>query len=126
MLINEYEFADPIVRCEQYAAVVDGQDRLCGYAQFFPIVGVTRLGLSLRPDLVGQGLGSELTALLVQEAKQRNPQHIIDLEVLTWNIRAQKTYRSAGFLLTDTYIRMTPNGFAMFYCMVYAEGNNEM
>jgi ribosomal-protein-alanine N-acetyltransferase len=126
MLINEYEFADPIVRLEQYAAVVDGQDQLCGYAQFFPIVGVTRLGLGLRPDLVGQGHGTELITLLVHAARQRHPQHIIDLEVLTWNIRAQRTYRKAGFLLTDTYIRMTPNGFAMFYCMVYADENNEI
>jgi ribosomal-protein-alanine N-acetyltransferase len=119
MVKEDLQFANPALRIEQFAAVINEQEQLCGFAQFFPIVGVTRLGLGLRPDLVGQGLGSKLAALLVQEAKRRTPDHVIDLEVLTWNVRAQRSYRESGFTHTDTYIRMTPNGFAAFYCMVY-------
>jgi [ribosomal protein S18]-alanine N-acetyltransferase len=123
MLQEESEFADPFIRSEQYAAVLDEHNRLCGFAQFFPIVGVTRLGLGLRPDLCGKGkgLGTYLIKLLVQEAKRRAPQHEIDLEVLVWNKRAIRTYEKAGFTITDTYTRNTPTGIAEFHCMVYSE-----
>jgi ribosomal-protein-alanine N-acetyltransferase len=120
MVKEGQEYANSLVREDQYAAVIDGRDELCGYVQFFPIVGVTRLGLGLHPDLLGQGLGSKLVSLIVQEAKKRTPGHVIDLEVFTWNIRAQRSYIKAGFILTDTYVRMTPNGFGAFYCMVYS------
>jgi ribosomal protein S18 acetylase RimI-like enzyme len=124
MVQDELEFADPVVRNTQYAAVVDDQGELCGFAQFFPIVGVTRLGLGLRPDLLGLNLGAYLTSLLVMEAKKRAPHSIIDLEVLTWNIRARRSYLKAGFTVTGTYIRSTPRGLAAFHCMVY-QGNTE-
>jgi ribosomal-protein-alanine N-acetyltransferase len=121
MVQGELDFADPVVRKDQYAAVVDGQGELCGFAQFFPIVGVTRLGLGLRPDLLDSGKGAYLTSLLVMEAKKRAPRSSIDLEVLIWNLRAQRCYLKAGFKVTDTYIRSTPGGLAAFYCMVYEE-----
>jgi ribosomal-protein-alanine N-acetyltransferase len=125
MVQDQLEFADPVVRKDQYAAVVDDQGELCGFAQFFPIVGVTRLGLGLRPDLLGLGMGAYLTSLLVIEAKRRAPHSIIDLEVLIWNLRAQRSYLKAGFKVTDTYIRPTPVGLAAFYCMVYEEILND-
>jgi ribosomal-protein-alanine N-acetyltransferase len=121
MVKEEQDYADPKVRAEQYDAVVGDDGHLCGYVQFFPIVGVTRLGLGLRPDLCGYGLGTAFVKFLVTEAKKRAPQNEIDLEVLTWNVRAQRTYLKAGFEQTDTYVRMTPSGMAAFHCMVYAE-----
>ncbi|ASS67757.1 GNAT family N-acetyltransferase [Paenibacillus sp. D51F] len=116
----EIEIGDPKLRQEQYAAVVDPEDgELMGYAQFFPIQGVTRLGLAMRPDLCGDGLGPAFVSLLVQEAKRRKPGDEIDLEVLIWNRRAKRAYEKAGFRLTDTYERGTPEGPKMFHCMVY-------
>lgn len=121
MANDEYEFADPHLQQNQYGAAVDEHLALSGFAQFFPIVGVTRLGLGLRPDLCSKGIGSLYVRLLVQEAKRRSPQNEIDLEVLTWNERAIKTYQYSGFGITDTYERMTPTGNALFHCMVYTE-----
>jgi ribosomal-protein-alanine N-acetyltransferase len=121
MMHNELDFADPVVRREQYAAVIDDKGELCAFGQFFPIVGVMRLGLGLRPDLAGLGIGSYLTSLLVMEAQKRAPGNIIDLEVLMWNIRARRSYAKMGFKVTDAYIRETPSGLAAFYCMVYEE-----
>ncbi|TXK73398.1 N-acetyltransferase [Paenibacillus sp. N3.4] len=119
------EFADPIIRAEQYSGIVDERNHLCGFVQFFPIVGVTRLGLGLRPDLCGQrsGLGVRFVKLLIQEAKRRKPQQEIDLEVLEWNERAIQTYRRVGFIITDTYEKWTPTGVATFHCMVYDEAH---
>ncbi|WP_441912796.1 GNAT family N-acetyltransferase [Paenibacillus sp. MCAF9] len=116
---DEIEFGDPVLRAAQYIAVLDAQSALIGFAQFFPLTGVTRLGLGLRPDLCGKGLGLAFTRLIVAEAIRRTPQNEIDLEVLTWNTRAMRVYEQAGFHITDTYARSTPTGFAECHCMVY-------
>ncbi|MEC0244933.1 GNAT family N-acetyltransferase [Paenibacillus chitinolyticus] len=113
------EFADPGIREKQYAAITNERDELCGFAQFFPLTGVTRLGLGIRPDLCGQGLGPSYVECLVAEARRRNPGNEIDLEVLVRNERAIKAYIRAGFAVTDTYERMTPTGMAMMHCMVH-------
>jgi len=113
------EFGDSVLRADQYAAVIDSQQKLIGFAQFFPLTGVTRLGLGLRPDLCGLGLGPAFTQLIVSEAVRRAPQNEIDLEVLAWNTRASRAYEQAGFHITDTYSRPTPYGFAECHCMVY-------
>ena len=90
-----------------------------GFAQLFPMEGVTRLGLGMRPDWCGLGMGKRFVQSIVAEARRRRPEDEIDLEVLAWNERAIRTYRNAGFQLTDTYERMTPTGKALFHCMVY-------
>lgn len=113
------EFGDPQLRREQYVSVVNGQGALCGFAQLFPMEGVVRLGIGMRPELCGQGLGHLFVEAIVEEALGRYPEREIDLEVLTWNQRAIRTYQKSGFTITDTYERRTPTGNKPFYCMVY-------
>ncbi|WP_342563753.1 GNAT family N-acetyltransferase [Paenibacillus sp. FSL R7-0345] len=113
------EFGDPVLRREQYISVVDGQGGLCGFAQLFPMEGVVRLGIGMRPDLCGHGMGHLFMDSIVQAALDRYPDREIDLEVLTWNQRAIRTYQKCGFTITDTYERRTPTGDKPFYCMVY-------
>jgi ribosomal-protein-alanine N-acetyltransferase len=129
MLAEDLQFADPLIREVQFAGVfrvsgvdeaeMDSTSELIGYVQFFPIYQVTRLGLGIRPDLCDKGLGVQFMETIVSAAKARNPSHEIDLEVHTWNERAQKTYAKAGFVRTDEYDRMTTSGMESFYCMVY-------
>ncbi|TNJ62862.1 GNAT family N-acetyltransferase [Paenibacillus hemerocallicola] len=118
------EFGDPSIRKEQFEGVLDRDGQLCGFAQFFPLVGWTRLGLGLRPDLCGQGLGPSFTSAIVGRAMQRRPEDGIDLEVLTSNSRAQRAYLKAGFAIRDTYVRNTPTGPDEFHCMVYEGGTS--
>ncbi|WP_343222699.1 GNAT family N-acetyltransferase [Paenibacillus agaridevorans] len=115
------EFGDPVLRAEQYGAILDERQRLIGYAQFFPMGSVTRLGLGLYPDLCGQGLGSSVVGLMAAEALRRCPGNEIDLEVLVWNVRAIRAYEKAGFSITDTYLRPSFSGGEpeWFHCMVY-------
>ncbi|MNO29326.1 Acetyltransferase (GNAT) family protein [compost metagenome] len=113
------EFGDPQLRSEQYVSVVNGQGILCGFAQLFPMVGVVRLGIGMRPDLCGHGMGHLFMNAVVKEALERYPDREIDLEVLTWNQRAIRAYQKSGFTITDTYERRTPTGDKPFYCMVY-------
>lgn len=133
MLARQEEFADPSIRAKQYAgvwaatgefsalsnALVGASGTLIGFGQFFPLVGITRLGLGLRPDLCGHGIGLDFVKALIAEAKRRAPSHLIDLEVLAWNTRAYKVYEKAGFVYEQSYERLTPNGTAKFHCMVY-------
>jgi ribosomal-protein-alanine N-acetyltransferase len=126
MVAQDMQFADPVIREAQFAAVVrmdevnsklDGE--LIGYVQYFPMEGVTRLGLGIRPYLCDKGLGLVFMETIIKEALQRNPRKEIDLEVHTWNESAQKTYAKAGFVKKDEYDRMTSPGEGRFYCMVY-------
>ncbi|WP_338556491.1 GNAT family N-acetyltransferase [Paenibacillus sp. KS-LC4] len=116
----EMEFADPELRQKQYAAILDDQGELVGFAQFFPLGDdVLRLGLGRHPQLCSRGSGTAFVELLIEEARRRAPHSELDLEVLTWNARAIRVYEKAGFRITDTYIRPTPQGAAEFHCMVY-------
>jgi ribosomal protein S18 acetylase RimI-like enzyme len=98
---------------------LDDENKLSGFAQYFPMIGVTRLGLGMHPELCGQGRGSDFVRAIAEEVRRRKPEDEIDLEVLTWNQRAIRAYEAAGFELTDTYERRTPDGKKPFYCMVY-------
>jgi len=115
---DEIEFADSAIRKAQYAAVISPNGDLIGYAQFFPMMNVTRLGLGLRPDLCSQGIGPLFVRLIAEEARRRNPQHEIDLEVYSWNRRAIRAYEQAGFQITDTYERLDKGCFVECICMV--------
>lgn len=114
------EFGDPVLRTRQYSAVVNEAHELIGFVQMFPMAGVTRLGLGLRPDLCGRGLGSRLARLAAEEAQRREPGHQIDLEVLSWNRRAIRAYERAGFRTEDIYPVPGPNGPEERHCMVFA------
>nr|WP_238188517.1 GNAT family N-acetyltransferase [Paenibacillus sp. L3-i20] len=116
---DEIEFGDPVLREEQYSSVLDNEGNLVGFAQFFPMSNVTRLGLGLRPDLCGNGLGIPLVEAVATEAIRRSPSNEIDLEVLTWNVRAIRTYEKAGFRITDTYMRPNSDGMKECHCMTY-------
>lgn len=120
----EVEFGDAQLRQEQYAIVLDHMDQVYGFAQYFPLQNVTRIGLGMHPEKCGQGRGTAFVAAIVQEAIRRNPSNEIDLEVLTWNTRAIKVYLKSGFVIQDTYERQTPTGLKPFHCMVY-EGPRE-
>ncbi|MDF2925573.1 MAG: family N-acetyltransferase [Paenibacillaceae bacterium] len=114
------EFGDREIRETQYVSVLDREGGLLiGYAQLFPLLGVTRIGLGMRPELCGHGMGPAFVRFIAEEARRRQPKDEIDLEVLTWNVRALKAYTKAGFVVTDSYERPTPKGPMKFYCMVY-------
>ncbi|MEX3620515.1 GNAT family N-acetyltransferase [Paenibacillus glucanolyticus] len=121
----EVEFGDPIIRQQQYISILDDQDSLWGFAQLFPMHEVTRIGLGMRPDWCGRGMGKRFMQTITQEARRRRPTDEIDLEVMTWNERAIRAYEGAGFRITDTYERLTPQGKGIFHCMVYEPPANE-
>ncbi|CAM3912176.1 GNAT family N-acetyltransferase [Cohnella lubricantis] len=119
MKFEEREFGDPDIRERQYASVRDGGGELIGYVQFFPMAGVVRLGLGLRPDCCGLGWGPAFASATAAEAARRAPGAEIDLEVESWNRRAIRAYEKAGFAATDRYDRQSAHGIVSILCMVY-------
>jgi ribosomal-protein-alanine N-acetyltransferase len=67
--------------------------------------GVT-LGLALRPDLTGKGLGPAFMQAGVDFAKQRYDPTFLRLDVAEFNQRAIKVYERAGFTLGAKTFRL--------------------
>lgn len=115
------EIGDPEIRKEQYRSVLLADGTLAGFAQLFPLTGWVRLGLGMKPELRGRGWGEAFVRSIVREARSLFPHRRVDLEVLVWNSRALRTYRKAGFEISDEYDRPIPSGKARFYCMEWCE-----
>lgn len=122
MLEENEPMTIPDERSKNHLGLFDKENNLLGFVAFsYPEANVTRIGLGLKPNVCGKGLGEAFARLIIEEAKKRNPLSTIDLEVLTWNKRAFKVYQRSGFQLVETYTRKTPTGLGEFHRMVYAK-----
>ena len=83
-------------RKEFYTLLRDG--KMIGFFRLRRGEKVVELGLGLRPDVCGQGLGKELVQAAVQEHKKRFGDLPLWLAVRVWNERAIRCYRTCGFV----------------------------
>jgi [ribosomal protein S18]-alanine N-acetyltransferase len=105
------ELLDPALRGEAYWAVRDETDELVGYFSFKPKDEQTvEIGLGLRPDLTGRGLGGSFLAAGLEFARTRFEPARFVLSVATFNERAIKVYERAGFSRERTYMHSTNGG----------------
>lgn len=58
------------------------------------------LGIGLKPNLCGKGMGKEFLQVGIKKALERYPKHKIVLQVRSWNKRAINCYLNAGFRIT--------------------------
>jgi ribosomal-protein-alanine N-acetyltransferase len=102
------ELLDPSLRGEAYWAVKDDAGELVGNFSFKPRDERTlEIGLGLRPDLTGRGLGGSFLAAGLEFARARfAPQQFV-LAVATFNERAIKVYERAGFAPVRVYMHRT-------------------
>lgn len=75
------------------------------------------LGLGIRPDCCGKGLGKMIMGYLTKEAIKRYPDNAPSLEVRTFNERAIKCYIHCGYAVRTAYHRSTLEGDDRFYFM---------
>jgi [ribosomal protein S18]-alanine N-acetyltransferase len=68
------------------------------------------IGLGLRPDLTGQGLGPSFVEAGMAFARDRWTPRTFALDVLPWNERAIRVYEQAGFDRGEVYVRTFPDG----------------
>jgi [ribosomal protein S18]-alanine N-acetyltransferase len=66
--------------------------------------GAVEIGLGLRPDLTGRGLGAAFTGAAIQLARDRGAERIT-LAVAAFNVRAITVYERAGFAETGRHMR---------------------
>lgn len=105
-------------REKEFLAVVDEKKELFGYIRLIEERDAIMIGIGLRPDLCGKGIGQQVMMLLKEESMKRYGNKKIILEVRSFNIRAINCYKKVGFTETDRYIKNTPKGEAEFIKMM--------
>ena len=101
---------------EYYLAEAEG--RLLGYVFFLEAnTGIPELGLCVRDDFQGKGIGRALCEWAIAAAKEKGKGGLI-LTTHTANLRAQVLYESVGFFCQG----LTKNGTELFYLLRFREG----
>ncbi|URZ05169.1 GNAT family N-acetyltransferase [Clostridium felsineum] len=106
-------------RKKEMFSLVDDYDNLCGYIRLQNKQESILMGVGLKPNLCGQGLGNILMKIVKNQCKKVYPNKLIVLEVRAFNERAVKCYKKAGFKLKETYKKDTPLGEDEFIRMEY-------
>lgn len=109
----------PLGWTDRYYAVVDETNALAGYFCFEPEESRrVEIGLGLRPDCTGQGLGQAFVeAGLKFAAEKFNPAEFC-LSVATFNQRAIRLYTRLGFTPDGVFMNQTNGGQYEFLWMV--------
>jgi ribosomal-protein-alanine N-acetyltransferase len=104
------EFLNPENWPHGHYSAHDKEGQLVG-SFFFEMKGeILTIGLGLRPDLTGRGIGINFINAGIEFAKQKyNPTHLC-LSVATFNKRAIKAYQKAGFEKGEVFLQKTNGG----------------
>jgi [ribosomal protein S18]-alanine N-acetyltransferase len=109
----EAELRDP-VRWGEFEFAVDdaASGELVGFLELTAIgdQGCVEIGLGLRPDLTGRGLGPAYIGAAMVFARERWHPSTFALDVFPWNERAIRAYERAGFERGEVYVRTFPDG----------------
>jgi len=115
------ELLDPELRAGNYLAAVDRGGAVVGFAQLVADGGTVDLGLGLRPDLTGRGLGAGFLEAVLAEAHNRHAPERVTLSVAAFNRRAITVYERAGFGEVARRRHATNGGVHEFVMMARAE-----
>ena len=121
------ELLDPRRREDSYFAAFDEGGELVGFFCFgteaqvpggdYPDGGVVDVGLGLRPDLAGRGLGLGFQLAGLEFARRRFGPDSFRLSVATFNERAILVYERAGFRRAEVFAHSTNGGEHPFLLM---------
>ena len=100
------ELFDPAEWGRRYFAA-DAEGALAGFFVFKVDGATTDIGLGLRPDLTGQGLGAGFLDAGLRYAAARFGAERYTLSVAAFNGRAITVYERAGFVATERYEHWT-------------------
>jgi ribosomal-protein-alanine N-acetyltransferase len=104
------ELLDPTMRGDAYSAVEDSGGELVGYFSFKRIEPNTIvIGLGLRPDHTGCGLGLAFVEAGLDHARSQFDPREFSLAVAAFNRRAITVYERAGFSEVRRYMHHTNN-----------------
>ncbi|WP_139205831.1 GNAT family N-acetyltransferase [Halobacillus alkaliphilus] len=101
------EFINEETRGEHAFSVYEGE-KLIGFYLITPVEPETvDLGLGLRPDMTGQGKGGPFLQKALDYADMHYGARSFTLSVATFNKRAIRVYKNAGFKVIRTYMQPT-------------------
>ena len=101
------ELLDPERGKDVYFSVRDDGDRLVGFFQFENEDEAVDVGLGMRPDLTGKGIGVEFVLAGLAFARKRFSPGRFTLSVATFNVREIRIYGRAGFRRGEVYVHET-------------------
>ena len=81
--------------------------------------GTVDIGLGMRPNITGNGFGLQFVNAGLAFSKEKYGCKYITLSVATFNERAIKVYKRAGFEAVGTFIQKTNGGCFEFLKMNY-------
>jgi len=108
------ELLDPLRRGEGYFSAHNAGGELIGFFGFECKDDVVGVGLGLRPDLTGRGLGLAFLEQGLSFAHDRFQPVGFKLSVAELNERAIKVYERAGFVRTRSFSHETNGGVFPF------------
>lgn len=114
---DRVEFLDSKNWENKYYAVLDRNADLVGFFSFAVQHGVVELGLGLRPDCTGKGLGATFIEAGLQFAKLTFDPTTFRLSVATFNQRAIRVYEQLGFARERVFQQKTNGGMYEFVQM---------
>lgn len=90
---------------EEYAFVMyDEENQLMGNCSFDYEDDQYMLGVQMRPDLTGKGMGVEIVKAILEFGKEKYNFDNIELLVAKFNERAIKVYEKLGFEKVDEFM----------------------
>lgn len=105
------DLLDPAGWGEVWFAVDDADTgEVAGFAELHVIDDLVEIGLGMRPNATGLGLGARFTEAILDFARERWRPVRFGLDVLPWNERAMRAYEKVGFVRGDRYVRRFGDG----------------
>jgi ribosomal-protein-alanine N-acetyltransferase len=111
------ELLDP-ASWDRYYRVSDENDNLIGFFSYEQEGETVEIGLGLRPDLTGRGLGLAFVQAGLDFGLEMFHPVFFCLSVVSFNQRAIQVYERAGFRQVETYMQETNGGAYEFVRMV--------
>jgi ribosomal-protein-alanine N-acetyltransferase len=109
---------DGATREGRFFSVVDGDGALVGFFEFRVEATDVVVGLGLRPELTGRGLGQRFVEAGLDFARGRFAPARFRLSVATCNERAIRVYERCGFQPERTFDHPTNGGVHPFLEMI--------
>lgn len=108
------ELLDPARRGDRYCVALDTTGAVIGFYSFAAAKGEVTIGLGLRPDLTGHGLGHSFIDSGLAFAQETFGVKRFRLSVAAFNERARRVYERAGFAIERFFLHETNGGMWEF------------
>lgn len=112
------DLLNPDFRRGRYFEVADADGALVGFFEFKRECEPLEIGLGLRPDLTGQGIGLNFVRAGMKFAREHLNATDLSLTVAAFNQRAITVYERAGFREVERYLHHTSGADYPFMRMI--------